>query len=157
MSDTAAFLRRHEGLRLTAYQDAKGLWTWGYGTRINDPLLTAALNAGVPFTLTLHQAEALLTAGIFEATHDARILFPSYGGLSPLRQTALISLAYHLGRPNLSKWHGLAEAIRLMDWPRAANEVLFKNGLSCTEISTYAGQFPARAHETAALFLDPPA
>jgi len=157
MSDTAAFLRRHEGLRLHPYRDSLGLWTWGYGSRITDRLLIEALENGCDFPLTLPQAEALLRAGICIATQDAKTLFPRFLSLSPLQQIALTSLAYHCGYGELSQWDGLAEAIAQGDARRAADEVLFVDGRSCSQVSRYAAMFPARAHETSALLLDHPA
>jgi len=148
---TRQFIERHEGFRLKAYKDTRGLWTWGYGCRINDPLIIATLNAGHPWTLTNAQANALFTAAIARAIDDATYFFKAFPKFSPARRTALVSLSFHLGGSGLAHFPELCKAVRRRDWSRAADELRFKDGLTKDSPSLYALGFPERCRETARL------
>jgi lysozyme len=148
---TRQFIERHEGLRLKPYKDTKGNWTWGYGCRITDPLITATLDAGSLWPLTQAQADALFYAALFRATDDAHSLFKAFPTFSPGRRTALISLSYHLGPYGLAHFPELCKAVRRKDWSRAADELCFHNGRTKDAPSQYARDFPERCAETARL------
>jgi lysozyme len=84
-----AFIKRHEGLRLQAYQCSAGKWTIGYGH-------TGGVQQGD--AITLAQANAYLVADLakFEAAVNA-------AGIPNLRQNqfdALVSLVYNIGVAN---------------------------------------------------------
>jgi GH24 family phage-related lysozyme (muramidase) len=148
---TRQFIERHEGFRLKPYKDTHGLWTWGYGCQITDPLIIATLNAGCTWTLTCAQANALFAAAFARATGEARATFLRFPTLSPARRTALVSLCYHLGGKGIEKFHEFYKAILRRDWPRAADELRFKDGLTKHAPSQYAIDFPDRCAETARL------
>jgi len=148
---TRQFIERHEGLRLKAYKDTRGLWTWGYGCRITDPLIIATLDAGHPWTLTQAQAEALFTAALSRATDDASALFKDFPKFSSGRRKALVSLSFHLGENGLAHFPKLCNAVRRLDWTRAGEELRFNNGLTKDQPSAYALDFPERCAETARL------
>jgi GH24 family phage-related lysozyme (muramidase) len=149
--DTLNFLRHFEGLRTSPYRDTRGLWTWGYGCRITDPLLIAAIENDTSFRLTLEQADALLLAATWIAEANARFLFPTFSTFTPNQKTALISLSFHCGGPNLARFRQLTLAVNSHDWPQAALEVLFVDGANPTLASDYATEFPDRAKATADL------
>ena len=148
---TRQFIERHEGLRLKAYKDTRGLWTWGYGCRITDPLVIAALDAGCWCILTQAQADGLLTAALARAKDDATCLFKAFPKFSPARRKALVSLSFHLGENGLAHFPKLCNAVRRLDWTRAADELRFNNGLTKDQPSAYALDFPERCAETARL------
>ena len=148
---TRQFIERHEGLRLKAYKDTRGLWTWGYGCRITDPLIIATLDAGHPWTLTQAQAEALFTAALARATDDASALFKDFPKFSPGRRKALVSLSFHLGQYGLASFPELCKAVRRLDWTRAGEELRLHNATKSVEPSRYALDFPERCRETARL------
>ena len=84
--DALALIKRHEGLRLSAYQDPGGVWTIGWGH-------TGDVNPS--HAITEHQANALLAL-------DAQVAAAAINRLVtvPLRQyqfDALVSFVFNLG------------------------------------------------------------
>jgi GH24 family phage-related lysozyme (muramidase) len=144
-----AFFIRHEGLRLRAYKDSRGFWTWGVGCRITDALICEALDAGTVFELTPIQAESLFSMALTRATRDATAIFPMLHTYNPPRQAAIISLSYQLGKEGLADFRYMCRAILLVNWVRAADELRYVDGLRKLQPSDYARQCPARCEETA--------
>jgi lysozyme len=92
-----AFIGRHEGLRLTAYRDAAGVWTIGYGH-------TAAAGPPVPaagMSVTAAEADAILGRDLarFEAAVTRLVTVP----LSPQQFDALVSFAFNVGEGALAR------------------------------------------------------
>lgn len=85
-----ALIREFEGLRLTAYQDAVGVWTIGYGT-------TRGVKKGQKITDA--QAEELLREDV--ARFEPEVLRLVKVPLSQSQFDALVSFAYNLGSKNL--------------------------------------------------------
>jgi lysozyme len=87
-----AFTRRFEGLRLTAYPDAAGVWTIGYGHT------GPGVHEGL--TITEHQAEVFLECDIARAAAGVNRLVTA-----PIAQNqfdALVDFAFNLGVAALS-------------------------------------------------------
>jgi lysozyme len=81
-----AFIKRHEGLRLSAYQCGAGVWTVGYGH-------TMGVKPGDKITPA--QADALLAADL--AGYEAAVNAAGISGLNQAQFDALVSLAYNIG------------------------------------------------------------
>lgn len=85
-------VKEFEGLRLTAYRDAVGVWTIGYGT-------TAAAGVGIEpragMTITQADAEEYLRRGLdkFAAQIRPHIAVP----VTDNQFGAMVSLAYNIG------------------------------------------------------------
>jgi lysozyme len=86
-----AFIKRHEGIELNAYQCSAGRWTIGYGH-------TANVKQGD--AITLAQAEAYLAADL--AKYEAAVNAANIKGLSQPKFDALVSLAYNIGVVNFN-------------------------------------------------------
>lgn len=82
----AKFVAAHEGCRLTAYQDSKGVWTIGYGH-------TAHVSPGMECTQA--EADSWLNADLNEAYRE--VLAATSIPLSDQQAAALISLEYNTG------------------------------------------------------------
>ena len=85
-----AFIKEHEGRRLTAYRDSAGLPTIGYGH-----LIVAGDGLSINSTITEAQAEALLRADLATAINAVRSRVTA-----PLTQNqfdALVSLVFNIG------------------------------------------------------------
>lgn len=96
-ADGRAFIGRHEGLRLTAYRDAAGVWTIGYGH-------TAAAGPPSPaagMTITAGEADAILGRDLsrFEAAVTRLVTVP----LSQGEFDALVSFAFNVGEGALGR------------------------------------------------------
>lgn len=92
-----ANLRRSEALRLTAYQDTKGIWTIGYGH--TGPEVVKGL------VWTIAQAEAQLLADVARAMRLLDANLPWWRQQILPRRDALAELTFNMGIGNAQ--HGL--------------------------------------------------
>jgi lysozyme len=105
-----ALTERFEGVKLTAYQDIKGVWTIGYGH-------TSNVQQGD--VCTLQQAQAWLQQDVAWATRTVNTMVEV-----PLTQgefDALVDFAFNLGSGSLQHSRLLA-LINQKDFMAAANE-----------------------------------
>lgn len=107
-------LKRHEGLRLTAYLCPAGVWTIGYGH-------TAGVKRGD--TITEAEAERLLVQDVAVAEKDARRLVPNFDSISPRRQDALVNMAFNLGYSRLSQFKTFLRCVRAGQWMAAGTSL----------------------------------
>lgn len=119
-------LKNFEGLKLSAYRDAVGVWTIGYGTTTN-------VNPGM--RISESQAEELLRRDLlrFETAVNKLVRVP----LTDNQFSALVSFVYNVGERNLANSTLLrllnqgnyqAAANEFLRWNRAGGRVL--NGLT---------------------------
>ncbi len=109
--DGLAFTKRFEGLRLTAYPDATGVWTIGYGHT------GPGIHEGL--TITEHQAEIFLECDIVRAATGVNRLVTA-----TIRQNqfdALVDFAFNLGVAALSG-SALLRYVNAGDFASAAAE-----------------------------------
>jgi lysozyme len=107
-----ALVAESEGLRLTAYQDTRGLWSVGYGH-----LLDQAYD-WTGHTITAEEADAILSQDMTWARSIARE-FPNYGNMNDVRQAVLVSMAFQLGEKPLH-WPNFVAALSAEDYDAAA-------------------------------------
>lgn len=107
-------IKDHEGLRLKAYQDTKGVWTIGYGhtgQEVKEGLVWA-----------LQMAEDTLTADIKLATFCCSARFNWFDGLDQDRQDALVELCFNMGIGRLGPpAHGLLSFTHMLASMQAGN------------------------------------
>lgn len=147
MSALREQLIRHEGLRLKAYKCTAGKTTIGVGRNLDDKGVTAEETATLGITresclqngITTDQAYALLENDIRDARAEAAKL-PVFDKLDPVRQDALVNMAFNLGLPRLSQFKRMLAALEDADWQGAAQEALE---------SKWANQVGPRAYELA--------
>jgi lysozyme len=106
-------LRKHEGWQRTPYQDTKGVWTVGAGHNLQNgpPLSDAAI-------------ELILDDDIADAERRCRRTFPWFEGLSDVRQTVVVELAFAMGLGGLGTFRNMLGAMVDGNWNRAADELL---------------------------------
>lgn len=113
------FTRQNEGLRLTAYQDTRGVWTVGYGFTGNLTIDGEPVEAGLVLTQTQADEEFdnrysyAYRAAMFDA---GAVVFQN---LNDPREAALVDMAYNLGRAGLSGFHQFLGYVALGDWANA--------------------------------------
>ena len=105
-----AMIQAHEGLRLTAYRDAGGVWTIGYGS-------TGGVRRGM--TITRDQAVLRLYQDLdeAEATINSRVTVP----LTQPQFDALTSLVFNIGGGAFRK-STLLQKLNTGDYAEAAAE-----------------------------------
>jgi lysozyme len=106
-----AQLIRHEGLRLSAYQDSLGYWTIGVGR-----LIDARMGGG----LSNAEAMLLLDHDIDECVTDLTARFPWYEALDDVRQRAVTDLRFNLGAQGLNGFKQFLAAMGRADYEVAA-------------------------------------
>lgn len=110
-----AQLRIDEGCVEHAYTDSEGYLTIGVGRLID------ARRGG---KLRPDEISLMLENDITEAEADAKVLFPSFPGLSENRQAVLVNMAFNLGQKRLAEFKRFRDAIEAGAWEQAAAEML---------------------------------
>ena len=131
-----AQLKRHEGLRLEAYQDHLGYWTIGYGRLIDE-----RRGGGISEA----EAEALLRNDVHRVTADVERRLPWVRGLSDVRRQALLNMGFQLGVSGLLGFRRMLDALKRGRFDLASQEALN---------SRWAKQTPNRADEIARMIRD---
>lgn len=106
-----ALLQAHEGLRLTAYRDAGGVWTIGYGST------AGGVRRGM--TISYDQAVLRLYQDLddAEATVNSRVTVP----LTQPQFDALVSLVFNIGGGAFRK-STLLQKLNAGDYAGASNQ-----------------------------------
>lgn len=125
-----ADLRRHEGCRLSVYQDTVGVWTIGYGhtkgiTKDTKPI-------------TQQQADEWLKEEMIESIKALKAAYPWVVDLDKVRQTVLVNMCFNLGINRLSKFKNTLRFVEVGDYKNAALNM---------EKSLWAAQVGQRATE----------
>ena len=107
-----AQLRIDEDVRAKPYRDTVGKLTIGVGRNLDD--------------VGLHPDEIalMLDNDIVAAELTARVLFPSFDGLSVNRRAVLVNMAFNLGQARLSGFGNMRAAVAAGEFYRAAEEML---------------------------------
>ena len=109
---TLALLKRHEGLKLSAYQDSLGFWTIGYGR-----LIDARKGGGISSS----EAETLLENDLKAKAAGLDTEIPWWRGLDLGRQRALLDLAFNLGVQGLLTFHHALACLANQNWQGASD------------------------------------
>jgi len=104
-------LARDEGLKLTAYQDALGVWTLGYGHNLANPIPRAA-------------AALILEADLDDALQQVRDRLSWSIDVPEARRAVLVNMAFNLGMAGLLGFRKFLVAAQAGDWGTAAREML---------------------------------
>lgn len=108
-------LKRHEGVRQSAYQDSMGYWTIGVGRLIDSK------KGG---KLSMEEIEYLLRNDIKRACTEVRAALPWFDSLSTNRQQVLINMAFNLGTKGLLGFKNTLEFVRTGQYDAAAKGML---------------------------------
>jgi lysozyme len=120
---------RHEGRRTHPYRCSAGRVTIGVGRNLTDRGLSP------------DEIDLLLANDIAVARKICCVQFgAAFARATPLRQMALMSMAFNLGAPRLGGFGRMRAAILAQDWPQAAREAAD---------SRWAAQVGSRADEIA--------
>ena len=118
---TIDLVKEFEGCKLTAYRDAVGVWTIGYGT-------TARAGLGIiptgGMTITQAEADQLLADGLNKFADQIRPMITA--DLNDNQFGACVSLAYNIGVHAFSTSSALKH-INAGDYDKAANSILLFN------------------------------
>ena len=125
-----AQIKRHEGIRLAAYEDHLGYLTIGVGR-----LIDARRGGGI----SEEEADYLLANDLATCVQDL-LGIPAFAGLDHVRQQALVNMRFQLGAQGIRAFRRMWKAIGKHDFEAASVEALD---------SVWAKQTPSRAKEIA--------
>lgn len=152
MPQVAPDIARHEGLRLSAYDDTVGKRTVGYGFNMESGIGKKVWErAGIQSdfdavkrgedTISEYEAARLAQESTKIAYEDAGQVYKNLDRMPEHKQAALVNLSYNLGLPNLKKFSSFNAAVNKGQWNEAARQLL-KN-------KKYVNQVGRRAVEIA--------
>lgn len=134
-------LLEHEGLRLTAYDDASGKPIQRGSQVIGNPTIGIGTLICAPGGITKDEAIYLLNNRISIAKDAATKMVPGLVA-DPVRFDVLTEMAFQMGGEGLAKFTNTLQAIREKRWDDAADGMLD---------SRWAQQTPVRAQALAAI------
>lgn len=105
-------VKRHEGYRRQVYTDTAGVETIGYGLNLRHRGLTEK------------QASVLLSDHLVEVWDALADRLNWFENLNPVRQSALVEMAFNLGIGGLMKFKRMLRAMAYCDWDRASAQAL---------------------------------
>lgn len=108
-------LKLDEGCRLSAYQDAGGVWTIGYGHT------GPAVHEGLVWTQD--QADAQLAADVADAERVMGAHMPWLAGLDAVRRDVLTNIAFNVGVMGLLHWPKTLGHFAAGEFINAANDL----------------------------------
>lgn len=120
-------IKKHEGLRLQAYKDSRGILTIGYGHNLETGGISA-IAADQIFSDDFDRHESLVKDFVW------------YQNLNDSRRAVLLDMVFNLGVEGLLKFHGMIAALEVGNYTLAAQEMLS---------SVWANQVGPRALEDA--------
>jgi len=139
--------KKEEGFRADIYKDTKGIKTVGQGFNVEDKVTASMLPADVVSgkrPITKAENDIAYNKRMDLAKKDAREYLgaDTYDKLDPDRKSVMDDMSYNMGKPTLSKFEKLREAVQKGDWSAASKEILN---------SKYAKDVPNRAQRNAAI------
>jgi GH24 family phage-related lysozyme (muramidase) len=131
MCFTSDLIKRHEGDRLKAYPDTKGITTIGEGFNLQAPgaasicaqlgLDYAGLKSGA-VCLTYDQADAIFVYQLGMVQSQAARIFPNYGAMPETVRAVVCDLLF-MGEGTFLGFHQTIAALRAGDWKAAADDL----------------------------------
>lgn len=121
------FIEDHEGRRVDAYIDSRGIPTIGVGFNLRRPDAREKISYDAvcrrEVSLTDAQIDALLDADIAAAKVGARGCVLGFGTLPPQAQMVIIDMVFNLGVGGFSAFRKMIAAVERGDWSAAAAEM----------------------------------
>lgn len=119
----AVLLSRHEGFRSKVYDDATGQPIGPGDTIQGHPTIGYGLALDVR-GLTERQAARLRDDTLDELEHQLSLRVPNYGALDPVRQMALLNLAYQMGIDGVLGFRRMLHHLEMGNYDEARSELL---------------------------------
>jgi len=107
-------LKKHEGLKLSAYEDTEGYITIGYGRMIDER---------IGGRISEQEAEFLLMNDIQKTMEEAKG-FDFYEKLDPVRKGVVVNMLFNMGMPRFKTFVKFQQALVDGDYQKAADEML---------------------------------
>lgn len=118
-------LKKHENIKTKPYDDYDGITIGRFGKNTIVGKITIGVGRNLDDKgLSLDEIDYLLNNDIKDAEIDARAVISNFAFMAENRKTALICMAFNLGRTRLMKFSKMIKAIEKEDWKEAKKEML---------------------------------
>lgn len=115
-------LKRHEGLRLEAYECTAGVLTIGWGHNCVSHPVEGVERIGD--AISRGTAEKLLYEDVKRAGKELDKALPWWRGMNEARQGVLLNMCFNVGLGRLLGFKKALGAMKIEDWSRAGTELL---------------------------------
>ena len=114
-------LKVDEGVKYEIYLDHLGLPTCGIGHLITDQDLEHGLEVGTK--VDEERVNELFDQDVEETTNECRLLYNNFDDLPEEVQRIIANMMFNMGRPRLSRFHKMKQAVDSGDWSEAAAQM----------------------------------
>lgn len=115
-------LEYDEGCEYKIYLDHLGYPTFGIGHLITENDEEHGCEVGTP--VSPERVQEVFEQDVETTYNECIRLYPDYDNLPEEVQLIIANMMFNLGRPRLSKFKKMKEAVDNMDWQEAANQMI---------------------------------
>ena len=114
-------LKVDEGVKYEIYLDLLGLPTCGIGHLITDQDPEHGLEGGTK--VDEERVNELFDQDVEVTTNECRLLYNNFDDLPEEVQRIIANMMFNMGRPRLSRFHKMKQAVDSGDWSEAAAQM----------------------------------
>ena len=115
-------IENDEGCKYEVYLDHLGLPTCGIGHLIKEDDPAHGLEVGTK--IDEERVNELFETDIKETIDECKLIYNDFDDLPEEAQYIIANMMFNMGRPRLSRFHKMKQAVDNRDWKEAANQMI---------------------------------
>ena len=115
-------IENDEGCKYEVYLDHLGLPTCGIGHLIKEDDPEHGLEVGTK--IDEERVNELFETDIKETIDECKLIYNDFDDLPEEAQYIIANMMFNMGRPRLSRFHKMKQAVDNRDWKEAANQMI---------------------------------
>lgn len=115
-------IENDEGCKYEVYLDHLGLPTCGIGHLIKEDDPEHGLEVGTK--IDEERVNELFETDIKETIDECKLIYNDFDDLPEEAQYIIANMMFNMGRPRLSRFHKMKQAVDKRDWKEAANQMI---------------------------------
>ena len=115
-------IENDEGCKYEVYLDHLGLPTCGIGHLIKEDDPEHGLEVGTK--IDEERVNELYETDIKETIDECKLIYNDFDDLPEEAQYIIANMMFNMGRPRLSRFHKMKQAVDNRDWKEAANQMI---------------------------------
>ena len=115
-------IENDEGCKYEVYLDHLGLPTCGIGHLIKEDDPEHGLEVGTK--IDEERVNELFETDIKETIDECKLIYNDFDDLPEESQYIIANMMFNMGRPRLSRFHKMKQAVDNRDWKEAANQMI---------------------------------
>ena len=115
-------IENDEGCKYEVYLDHLGLPTCGIGHLIKEDDPEHGLEVGTK--IDEERVNELFEIDIKETIDECKLIYNDFDDLPEEAQYIIANMMFNMGRPRLSRFHKMKQAVDNRDWKEAANQMI---------------------------------